>query len=325
MKDPSVDSSAPGSASSGRPYGKRTRPPDTRRWPGLLWRAIKFTFQAVLLTLLFVVVWGFWWEPSSLTTQHVSLELPRLTETLRIAAVSDLHIGAPNVRLDRVAEIVEAINEEQPDLILFTGDFVIGSPRDPNGLPGGRFVEPELIAAELEALHAPLGVYAVLGNHDWWSDGERVQSALRRHGITVLENQAVPLRTGGQTLWIGGIADLWTRQPDIPATLAQIENPDSDSLADPVILFSHNPDIFFDVPERVDLLIGGHTHGGQVVLPLYGRVIETSRNGLPISEGYLAHHGSQLFITTGIGTSIYPIRIGVPPEIAILTVTPPSR
>lgn len=283
-------------------------------------RFLKHALTAFLLLLVFTLLWGFWWEPSSLEVKAVKLQLPRLEHPLRVAAVSDLHIGAPNVRLDRVDSIVERVNEQHPDLILFTGDFVIGSPRDPNGLPGGEYVPPEQIAAKLEALKAPLGVYAVLGNHDWWSDGPAVEQALTKHGIHVLENDAVAIPVEGQTLWIGGIADLWTRQPDIDGTLAQVPSAD-----DPVVLFAHNPDIFWDVPPRADLLIAGHTHGGQVVLPLLGRVIETSRAGLPISEGYWADHGSQLFITTGIGTSIYPIRIGVPPEIAILTLEPKDR
>ncbi|MCU1339736.1 MAG: metallophosphoesterase [Bryobacterales bacterium] len=227
--------------------------------------------------------------------------------------MSDLHVGAPHVGLDQLRRIVQRTNAENPAVIVLLGDFVIGGPGGHGGV--GNFVEPEQIADELKKLRAPFGVFAVLGNHDWWVDGEHVRRALTSAGIRVLENQAV--RMGGDAhgpaFWLGGIGDLWTRHADIPGTLRQVDGDD------PVVLITHNPDLFPEVPPRVSLTLAGHTHGGQVNLPLFGRVVTVSERGY--GAGEIVEQGRHLFVTTGIGTSIIPVRFGVPPEIVILTVS----
>ena len=140
--------------------------------------------------------------------------------------------------LARLRRVVERVNEEAPDVVLITGDFVIGGRNHEGGVVGGHFVEPEPIAAELKHLRAPLGVYAVLGNHDWWFDGERVARALEGAGVRVLENHAARIEHAGRSFWLAGVADLWTRTPDVAGTLRQV------TTDDPVVLFTHNPDIF---------------------------------------------------------------------------------
>jgi predicted MPP superfamily phosphohydrolase len=204
---------------------------------------------------------------------------------------------------------VERTNSQHPDLIVMLGDYVIGGPRGNQDSARRHFVPPETIAAELKHLQAPLGVFAVLGNHDWWFDGDAVSRALTDAKITVLENRAVHI-TGGH-FWLGGIADLWTRNPDVAETLRQVDD------AEPIVLITHNPDIFPDVPPRVGLTIAGHTHGGQVQVPFYGPVIKTSEFGH--NAGLFLEQGRDLFVTTGIGTSIMDVRFGVPPEIVVLT------
>jgi predicted MPP superfamily phosphohydrolase len=269
----------------------------------------------LLVAPFLVVLWAFGIEPGMLVVRHLSMELPGWQADLRIAVLSDLHVGSPHVGLDKLQRIVSETNAENPALILLLGDYVIGGPRGSNrGLPGGNFVEPEQIAAELKLLRAPLGVYAVLGNHDWWYDGERVGKALTDAGIEVLENRAVHVGH----IWLAGIADLWTRDPDVAGTLRQVTGPVDNG--DPVVLITHNPDIFPDVPPRVSLTLAAHTHGGQVNLPLFGRVVTTSRLGY--NAGEFVEQGRHLFVTTGIGTSILPVRFGVPPEIVILTLGP---
>jgi len=265
---------------------------------------IRIVAIALLIAPLLVALWAFGIEPGMLVIRHLRMDLPGWKAGLRIAVLSDLHIGSPHVGLDKLRTIVEKTNAEQPDLVVLLGDFVTGGP---NGRRAGGFVEPELTAAELKKLHAPLGVYAVLGNHDWWYDGDRVGKALTAVGIPVLENKAV--RAG--PIWLGGIADFWTREPDVAGTLAQV------SSGDPVVLITHNPDIFPDVPSRVSLLLAAHTHGGQVRLPIVGTLITTSKLGY--NAGEYVERGRHLFVTTGIGTSIVPVRFGVPPEIVILT------
>jgi predicted MPP superfamily phosphohydrolase len=268
---------------------------------------IRIVAIALLVAPFLVALWAFGIEPGMLVVRHLRMELPGWNSDLRIAVLSDLHIGSPHVGLDKLRTIVEKTNAEQPQLVVLLGDFVTGGP---NGTRWGGFVEPEPIAQELKKLHAPLGVYAVLGNHDWWHDGEQVGKALTDRGIPVLENRAVHVGP----IWLGGIADFWTRRPDIAGTLRQITSDD------PVVLITHNPDIFPEVPARVSLTLAAHTHGGQVKLPIIGTLITTSKLGY--NAGEYVDHGRHLFVTTGIGTSIVPVRFGVPPEIVILTLSP---
>ncbi len=268
---------------------------------------------ALLLAPFLVALWAFEIEPGMLVVRHLRMELPGWKSDLRMAVLSDLHIGSPHVGLDKLRLIVEKTNAEQPEIVVLLGDFVTGGP---NGRRSGGFVEPEPIAEELKKLHAPLGVYAVLGNHDWWYDGEHVRRALTAAGIPVLENQAIHIGTVdvGNAFWLGGIADQWTRDPDIDGTLKQVSGDD------PVVLITHNPDIFPEVPARVSLTLAAHTHGGQVQLPIVGTLITTSKLGY--NAGEFVKQGRHLFVTTGIGTSILPVRLGVPPEIVILTLSP---
>jgi predicted MPP superfamily phosphohydrolase len=271
---------------------------------------IRIVAIALLVAPFLVAVWAFGIEPGMLVVRHLRMELPGWKSDLRVAVISDLHIGSPHVGLDKLQTIVERTNAENPALIVLLGDFVTGGP---NGTRWGGFVEPEQTAAELKKLHAPLGVYAVLGNHDWWYNGPRVGRALTEAGIPVLENRAVHIGHAGQGFWLGGIADQWTRDPDIAGTLGQVTSDD------PVLLITHNPDIFPDVPARVSLTLAAHTHGGQVNLPIIGRIVPTSKLGYVAGE--YVDHDRHLFVTTGIGTSIMPVRFGVPPEIVIMTLS----
>lgn len=267
-----------------------------------------------MLAPISIVTWGFWIEPGRLVTRHVPLSLPHWRTDLRVGVLSDLHIGSRRVDLDQLNRIVERTNAQKPDLVVILGDFVIGGPRARGTTEDEGFVEPERIGAGLKNLKARMGVYAVLGNHDWWFNGDRVGKALTDAGLRVLENEAVRLGTPAEGFWLGGIADMWTRNPDIEGTLSQT-TPD-----EPVILFTHNPDIFPGVPDRVSLTIGAHTHGGQVNFPIFGRPITTSKLGYV--AGHMVERGRNIFITTGIGTSIMGVRFGVPPEIVILNLTP---
>jgi uncharacterized protein len=270
---------------------------------------IRIIAIALLLAPFLVAIWAFGIEPGMLVVRHARMELPGWKSELRIAVLSDLHIGSPHVGLDKLRTIVERTNAENPEIVVLLGDFVIGGPNRRSGVRGGGFVEPEQTAAELKKLRAPLGVFAVLGNHDWWYDGERVGKALMDAGIPVLENRAVHVGH----IWLGGIADYWTRDPAVAETLQQV------TTDEPVVLITHNPDIFPEVPARVSLTLAAHTHGGQVKLPVIGTLITTSKLGYVAGE--YVDQGRHLFVTTGIGTSILPVRFGVPPEIVILTLT----
>ncbi|MSQ47019.1 MAG: hypothetical protein EXR78_01320 [Deltaproteobacteria bacterium] len=165
----------------------------------VLWKTLS------LLTVL-LGVWAFVIEPDQVTVQHIPIEVSQWHgehHDLRIAVLSDLHIGAPHLDVEKLHAVVARTNSETPDIIVLLGDFVI------SGVLGGSSVEPERIAQELKNLRAPLGVIAVLGNHDWWYDGERVRNALQKARIRVLENEAIRVYRGPILLgcWFGRLMD----------------------------------------------------------------------------------------------------------------------
>jgi uncharacterized protein len=271
---------------------------------------LKWTLAVIFALSLILALWAFWIEPSWVTVRHERIDVQQWhTEhaNIKIAILSDLHVGAPHMNVERLRETVERTNAERPDLIVMLGDFVI------DDVVGGSFVEPEIIANVLRDLRAPLGVVAVLGNHDWWNDGERVARALRGPNIIVLENDVARIEHNGRAFWLAGIADLWTRRPDIAGT---IQKATSD---DPIIILTHNPDIFPDVPPRVSLTLAGHTHGGQVNFPFIGRPVVPSRFGQRFAAGLIRENDRAMFVSTGVGTSIIPVRFRVPPEVVVLT------
>lgn len=241
---------------------------------------------------------------------------------LRIAVLADLHVGEPYMPLDRVAEIVAATNALAPDLILLLGDYPAGRKVTWHRVPLSDF------ARLAEGLRAPLGTYAVLGNHDWWDDRAamlvgrgpvEVRRLLEARGIPVLENDAVRLVQGGRPFWIAGLADQEPFLPigsrrslaDIPATLAQVTD------TAPVILMAHEPDIFVNMPDRVSLTLSGHTHGGQIRVLGYSPLL-LSRYGQRFAYGHVVEEGRHLIVSGGLGVSRVGVRLGVPPEIVLV-------
>lgn len=272
-------------------------------------RRLRAILLAVLLIGLALGVWAFGAEPASLRVREHQIDLagwPAGRAGLRVALLADLHVGSPFNKLDKLREVVARTNEARPDLVLIAGDLVI------DDVAGGRFVAPERLASVLGGLEAPLGVYAVLGNHDWWLDAPRVARTLERAGIPVLEDRAVRIERGGPPFWLAGISDFWEGPHDVPGTLAQVTD---DA---PVLAFTHNPDVFPEIPARVALTFAGHTHGGQVYLPGIGRPIVPSKFGERFAIGHVVEGGRHLFVTPGVGTSIIPVRFLVPPEISIV-------
>lgn len=283
------------------------RPGGRSHWKKL----VRVGLAAVLLFLGGVVFWAFFVEPNRLIVRHETIQvdqLPPELDGLRIAVLSDIHAGGSFIDERKLQTIVERTNQLQPEMIVILGDFMSGDGRrhEPR-------IEPEVFAPILKNFSAPLGVYSVLGNHDWWYDGTRVRQVLEQNGIKVLENEALKVERNGTSFWLVGFADLWTRPQRILETLAQAPQ------NAPLIALTHNPDIFPRLPHYVPLLLAGHTHGGQIRLPFIGTVVEPSRISERYARGHVVENGRHLFVTTGIGTSIVPVRFGVPPEIVLLT------
>jgi hypothetical protein len=223
-----------------------------------------------------------------------------------VAVLADLHVGSPHIGLEQLTEIVALTRAASPDLVLLVGDYV-------RGVIGGRFVPPEKTAAVLGTLvDKHMRVHAVLGNHDWWFDGARVAEALENVGISLLEDTSTRIDVNGCQFWLAGVSDYWEGAHDIDAALREVPP------GAPTLLFTHNPDIFPDVPQRVTLTIAGHTHGGQVYIPGVGRPIVPSEFGARYAIGRVVEEGRQLFVSSGIGTSILPVRFLVPPEVSVL-------
>jgi predicted MPP superfamily phosphohydrolase len=273
---------------------------------------IRFTRVVLALGLGFAV-WVFLIEPDRLVVHQTHMTIhswPADFQGLRIAAISDIHAGGLFVNQNKLRLMVDMTNATAPDLILLAGDFVDTALEI---FP----MEPETLAQELKNLRARHGVFAVLGNHDWWFDGPRVRRALEAAGIRVLENDATAVvmpERAGEKLWIAGFGDLWAGQPNIVATLRKLDKNAH------VVALTHNPDLFPQIPARVALTVAGHTHGGQAAIPFIGRPIVPSQFGERFAAGEIVEEERRLFVTTGIGVSILPLRFRVTPEISLLTI-----
>jgi predicted MPP superfamily phosphohydrolase len=230
---------------------------------------------------------------------------PESLDGLRVAAVSDLHTGAPHVGERKLGQIVAKVNRAAPDLIALVGDYA-----DPT-VPLGEPVGPERVAELLGELRAPLGVFAVLGNHDWHHYGERVPRALRGAGIEVLENDAVAVERDGEVLWVAGLADMRERDADATVALAMVPRGQA------LLALTHDPDMFPALRDRAHVTLAGHTHGGQIGIPLVRRVAAPSMHGY--TGGEVREGGGYMYVSRGVGTTGLPIRLAAPPEIALLT------
>jgi predicted MPP superfamily phosphohydrolase len=250
---------------------------------------------------------AFWLEPSSLRLSRydIPVEAP-LLRGLKIAVISDVHAGAPFIDGPKIDRVVDLANGAQPDLVLLTGDYVI------THVLGGRHMSIEEIVAHLRRLHAPLGVYAVIGNHDRWENAGRIALALGAAGIPVLENANTILPSGQGMVALAGIGDFYTQASDAETAVSGLP------LGASTICFTHSPDVFPNLPRQCAVAIAGHTHGGQVNLPVWGRLVVPSNYGQRYAAGLVREGGRSLFISSGIGTSIIPVRLRVPPEVSLL-------
>lgn len=268
----------------------------------------------LFLTLLLVAtltLWGFVIEPGfrhHVERYDITVKDWKL-EGYRIAVLADLHTGSPFNGISKLEEIVRLTNETNPDLTLIAGDIVI------QGVIGGSFVTPNEITQTLGKLKAKDGVFAVLGNHDHWHSADQITKAFQNSNIEVLTNRAVKING----FWLLGVDDFWAGAPDLVGALEKVDDQKS------IVLFTHNPDLFVDVPEKISLSIAGHTHGGQVYIPLIGRPIVPSAYGERFVIGHIRENGKQMFVSPGTGTSILPVRFLVPPEISLIQLNGEKR
>lgn len=273
----------------------------------------------MFLALLALAAWTTLVEPRWVARRELQAVLPALEagRTLRVAVAADWHLTRRALwrvmTFERARAIVDEINAAGPDLILLPGDFIADC----------RFKGPDaaqaadLIAAELGRLRARLGVYAVLGNHDWCHGGVRFAAALGRHGIVVLENEARPVT--GARLWIVGIGDHLSGRSAPAQALRQLPP------GVPTLVMMHDPASMLDLPRVAGLAMAAHTHGGQVSVPFLGALHVPGAAPRAWAHGWVAHGDNRMYVTSGLGVSDLPVRFNMRPEWVLFTLSAPEE
>jgi uncharacterized protein len=285
-----------------------------------------YLFGVLTIISLVFGIWAYFFEPNRLVINKTELKISNWNEKLnglKIVVISDIHGGSNGVTEEKIRLIVEKVNEQDADIVALLGDYVSQQNADRSQLK----MPIETVAENLRGLKAKYGVYAVLGNHDGWYNDKKIADELKKIGINVLESETVILEINGQKLRILGLKDQlkiknsWEEFSQQTKTLiASTEGQGN------LIVLEHSPDILpiitgdLSISPDLKLILAGHTHGGQVWFPVLGSLIVPSSYGQKYAFGHVKENNVDMFVTTGIGESILPIRFGVPPEIAVLTI-----
>jgi uncharacterized protein len=240
-------------------------------------------------------------EANSLSLEKINIRIKRLPKKLdgfRLIHLSDIH-HSPFTNLEHIIRTVKVSNRLKPDMFVLTGDYVSHET---------NYIEP--VAKVLGELKSEFGTFACLGNHDHWTDPEMITDSFRAAGMTVLINEGLRFEARGASFWLAGVDDHLVGKTDLPASL-------KGSFADEMkLLLAHNPVIFRQaVKEKIDLVLSGHTHGGQV------KIRDEEKRILPrrkLTNGLHERKDTQIYITRGIGTVVLPIRYQCPPEISLI-------
>ncbi len=272
---------------------------------------MRFLFRLLLVFALMGVALFSWMHHEARTDPIVRRATIRLADwpsgqkPVSVLLLSDIHIGSVAMDQARLTRIISQINALKPDLVIMAGDFVLGN--DP--VAGERYAAS--LVKPLSGLRAPLGVVAVPGNHDYWAGQVSVPRALWQANITMLVNSA----TVRGPLAIGGVADVYSHHADVPRTIEAL-----DRLPGAKIVVTHSPEIASKLPGEINLVLAGHTHCGQIVLPGYGALSSTARQRYSCGT---SRDGTRLtVVTAGLGTSILPLRLGAAPDMWLLTLGP---
>ncbi|MGH6695372.1 metallophosphoesterase [Sphingopyxis sp.] len=281
-----------------------TRP--RRRWQR--WVALA---ALLALALLGKGYWNATRDPIVRTATVAVAGWPAGQRPLKILLLSDTHVAGPDMPPERLARIVDELNRLKPDLVLIAGDLV-----SEKRLATHIYTAAEVVAP-LGKLRAPLGVVVSPGNHDHWFEPDALRGALEKQGLRVLRNEAVKLGP----LIIGGVDDDFSGHDDVPKTLGAMG-----ALGQGVpLIVSHSPDIVPDVNRPVAAIFAGHTHCGQIRLPLFGAISYVSRYGDRFACGDISDGDQRLFVGAGLGTSLAPLRYLTPPDVWLVTLGPSAK
>ncbi|MGI5816650.1 MAG: metallophosphoesterase [Armatimonadota bacterium] len=236
---------------------------------------------------------------------HPRIAIPGLPEAfdgVRICQLTDVHHG-PFLELESVHEAVDLAIDQSPDIFVLTGD--LSHKKEWSVAPVWDAMRP---------LEAPLGVWGVMGNHDWWHGIAASREGAKYAGVGMLDNRAVPLVRGGERMWLAGVGDLWEDEQDLQGALRDVP------ADEPVVLLTHNPDYADEMTDsRVKLMVAGHSHGGQICPPILGPLGFVNRR--KYTAGLVRTGVSQVYISRGIGMSAVPFRLNCPPELPVFELT----
>jgi hypothetical protein len=287
-------------------------------------KRIAIAAGAVIVAGMIAVAYAYFIEPHRLVVNEHELEITGWEpafDGLRIVILSDIHAGSHAVDEAKLRRIVETVNAQDADLVVMLGDFV-STARDRRSI----YMPVAALAENLAGMRARLGVFAVLGNHDGWHGDENVRAGLAGAGYTVLQNELVTIVRDGKPLRILGLKDhlqldsWYTFDQTIRRAVRRHGG------SGQILVLEHSPDIFHVLNHHktlgsdFKLMLAGHTHGGQMWLPVIGSPFVPSSYGQKYNAGYVHESSKDMFVTTGIGTSLLPFRFMVPPEIAVVTV-----
>jgi predicted MPP superfamily phosphohydrolase len=266
------------------------------------------------LTAAGVLAYSGEFDPRHLEVTHRTVELARLPKTLdglRVAQISDIHYEQ-FTPAGFVREVVAKVNALAPDVVLLTGDYVSEGPRATPFPAKSAYPCAEI----LSGIACPQR-WCVLGNHDVKVGAAGVIDALQSHGLPVLENKHVPFERNGARMWIAGVKNISLSDPDLHLAAPR----GLQSAQEPVILMAHEPDYADNVLRHggVDLMLSGHTHGGQIRMPFVGALYTPPRGRKYIEGHFHLENGLQLYVNRGIGTSGVPFRVDCRPELTLIT------
>ena len=284
---------------------------------------ILYGFVLISFLSLCCLAYSFFIEPNRLVVTSETLKIKNWNPTfdgLKIVMIGDLHGGSNCITEEKIRDVVAKANEQNPDVVVMLGDYVS------EWSDGSLKMPVETIAANLKGIESTYGVFAVLGNHDGDYDDDRVAAALSSNGYKVLQNEVAAIEKDGQRIRIFGMKDHLKLSGGWLRISADSKKYLSTTGSGDLIVLQHSPDILpviageYLVSPELRLILAAHTHGGQIRFPILGSPIVPSGFGQKYVRGHIFDKGVDMFVTTGIGTSVLPFRFMVPPEIVVLTI-----
>lgn len=262
---------------------------------------LKKIFLILFILISFsLILYSYFIEPNKLDITHYKLEDKELSG-IKVVFATDFHVRKYQAK--KIEKLVDLINSYNADLVLSSGDFVAGHTQLST-------MSVDKIASLLGKVKSKYGFYTCLGNHDDWQDRKLMTSEFAKNGITILRNENVKLNINGKDVYIVGIQ---YKVKDIALIDKSLENTKS-----PIIMLTHSPDEFVKMPSHINLVLAGHTHGGQVILPFIGTIFTASKYKDKYLNGYFEEDGKKMIVSRGLGVSILPFRFNCKPELVVI-------